>query len=203
MFNRQHLLGDMQAGPTEIHSICLRLIAVKAKDNYRKLMKYRGEKQADADRPTKGFLRAAEVRAKRIQIPALKRPHSTAKGSSLRDMARIAGNLSGTVSRAQEMGNLPLPDNQVDRALFLGKIQRRISEKETIFSETNPNGSSPSCSPFTRGFSHPRSAACSDRPCYRIRAELRPTTPGEADCPFGGSDWIHPATDPGETMEHV
>ena len=38
---------------------------------------------------------------------------------------------------------------------------------------------------------------------YRVRAQMRPTTPGEADCPFCGSDRIHPATDPGETMEHA
>ncbi len=38
---------------------------------------------------------------------------------------------------------------------------------------------------------------------YRVRAELRPATPGEADCPFCGSDQIHPATDPRETMEHA
>ncbi len=37
---------------------------------------------------------------------------------------------------------------------------------------------------------------------YRVRAELRPTTPGEADCPFCGPDRIHPAADPGETIEH-
>ncbi len=93
MVNRHHLLGDMQAGATEMHSSWLRMKAVKAKDNDMKLRKYSVEEQADADRPTKGFLCAAEVRANRIKIPALKRPHSTAKESSLRDMARIAGNL--------------------------------------------------------------------------------------------------------------
>ncbi len=30
------------------------------------------------------------------------------------------------------MGNLPLPDNQMDRDLFLGKIQRRISDEEAL-----------------------------------------------------------------------
>jgi hypothetical protein len=78
LFKRQQL-GDMQAGVTETHAIRLRIIAAKAKDNDRRLMKYRVEERADADCPTRGFLRAAEVRAKRINIPALKRPHSTAK----------------------------------------------------------------------------------------------------------------------------
>ncbi len=34
---------------------------------------------------------------------------------------------------------------------------------------------------------------------YRVRAELRPTSPGDADCPFCGPD----RTDPGESMEHA
>ncbi len=38
---------------------------------------------------------------------------------------------------------------------------------------------------------------------YRVQAELRPTTPGEVDCPFCGPDRIHPATGPGETIEHA
>jgi hypothetical protein len=38
---------------------------------------------------------------------------------------------------------------------------------------------------------------------YRFRVALRPTTPGGADCPCCGPDRFHPATDPGDTMEHA
>jgi hypothetical protein len=111
-------------------------------------MKYRVEERADADRPTKGFLQAAEVRAKRINIPALKRLHSTAKESSLRGMAQIARNFWGNISRAPEMGNLPLPDNQVDRDFFRarsngGSRTRKPWHSVPKFKRQNSNQFSP------------------------------------------------------------
>jgi hypothetical protein len=56
LYNRQLLVGDMNAGFQEIQAIRLRILAAKAKDSDRKLMKYRIEERGGADRPTKGFL---------------------------------------------------------------------------------------------------------------------------------------------------
>jgi hypothetical protein len=68
LYNRQLLVGDMNAGFQEIQAIKLRILAAKAKDNDRKLMKYRVVERGDADRPAKGFLRAAQVKALRTPL---------------------------------------------------------------------------------------------------------------------------------------
>ena len=129
LYKRQRLVGDPNAGFQEIQTIRLRILAAKAKDNDRKLMKYRVEERTDADRPTKGFLRAAQAKALRTNIPALKRPNSTVRVTSLHGMAEIARVSWVNVSRAPETGNSKLPVHKGDREFFLNHIKPCVSPK--------------------------------------------------------------------------
>jgi ribonuclease HI/exonuclease III len=132
LYSRQHLLGDPELGQDEIHALRLRILGGEKRMADESLMHQRVQERLEADRPTKGFLKAARARAHRSLIPALKQRDTGARITTLHGMADMAKRYWGSISCASEVGAKPPALDAAAQEFFLGRIPCRATSDEAV-----------------------------------------------------------------------